>query len=157
VSSSVTVKDIDKGWKKITNEISKKKPTSVSVGVIGKHAQSVHAGSTDEFPITIADVASWNEFGVGVPERSFLRSTIDMFRATIQERLENDFAKMVAGKLTKADVLERAGLFIQGLIQERIAAGIEPENSPVTIERKGSATPLIDKGQLRASISYEVT
>jgi hypothetical protein len=43
-----------------------------------------------------------------------------------------------------------------GVIKQRIANGIAPPNSPYTIARKGSSKPLIDTGQLRNSITYQV-
>jgi len=53
-------------------------------------------------------------------------------------------------------MLTRFGLRYVGLIQQRISSGIAPPNSPVTVARKGSATPLIDTGQLRSSIRSKV-
>jgi hypothetical protein len=48
------------------------------------------------------------------------------------------------------------GMRVVGDIQDRISDGIPPPNSPITIARKGSSKPLIDSGQLRQSISFEV-
>ena len=52
--------------------------------------------------------------------------------------------------------LELMGVYMTNLIKERMAQGIKPSNSKITIERKGSSTPLIDSGQLRNSITYRV-
>ena len=52
--------------------------------------------------------------------------------------------------------LELIGLFVKGLIQGRMSAGIPPPLKASTIARKGSSKPLINTGQLRASIDYEV-
>lgn len=159
------------------------KGTSVFIGVLGSgKAQEIHkppvrkrkgesdsghakraaakGGSTRA--ITQVDIASWNEFGVTiggvvhVPERSFLRGTIDRKHAEITKRAAKELPKAFAGKQSVAAAFERVGIATVGLIQDRIAEGIAPGNDAKTIERKGSSKPLIDSGQLRSSITYEV-
>lgn len=127
----------------------------VDVGVIGDKASATHQGTTEE-PATVVDVATWNEYGLGVPERSFIRQTADLKAAEITRFAAKQYGDVVGGTSTAKSAMERVGMFTQGLIQQRIADGIPPENSPATIDRKGSDKPLIDTGQLRSSITYEV-
>jgi hypothetical protein len=93
---------------------------------------------------------------IEIPERSFIRNTVDLKAAEIQKTMEKQVALISVGKVTTEGVLRRLGLFVKGLIQERMAQGIAPGLKRATIERKGSSKPLIDTGQLRSSIAYEV-
>lgn len=122
---------------------------TVRVGVFGDAGQ--HGGSGD----TVADIATKHEFGLGVPRRSFIADYVDENEPELRRRLA-DAARMVALGHDLEVVLERFGLQAVGEIVERIVRGIEPPNSPLTIERKGSSTPLVNTGQLKASITSKV-
>jgi hypothetical protein len=153
--------DRDRGWKHIQREIAKaRNKPHVRVGVFGAEAARDHDG------IQNVDVATINEFGVTfthpngaeitIPERSFIRGTVDVARRKISHMRRMLQDKVLTGALTQHQALEQLGLFVRGLIQARISAGIPPPNQPATIARKGSAKPLIDTGQLRTSIQSEV-
>jgi hypothetical protein len=141
------------------------KEASVTVGVFGDKGTEPVEG--DDSGMTLADLAAIHEFGLGNnPERSFLRSYFDANEVRIRQMLvklvEIRIKKAVqSGKpITDADrrqMLDQLGLKIVSEIQARIAAGeIQPPLTQATIDRKGSSTPLIDKGQLRAGITHEV-
>lgn len=109
-------------------------------------------------PMTLIEVAIANEFGTDtIPERSFLRGWVDENQERIVAFIASFAEPIVEGKLTPQQAMHQIGLWAQGQIQERIAARIPPPNSAVTVANKGSDVPLIDTGQLRASISYKVT
>lgn len=120
---------------------------SITVGIHSDEGAKAHDEEN-----TILDIAIKNEFGaVGVPERSFIRAWFDASKDAFTSVAE----KEALAALEDGDVerhATRIALWAQGQIQQRIADGIQPENSPTTIERKGSSTPLIDKGVLRSSI-----
>lgn len=157
MSSRVKVTDTDKGYKKLVQRLIKHSPSHAAIGVLGEAGQAVHTGEHEtKTPPTVLDVAIWNEFGLGVPERSFLRETVDLNRESILERLQKELGAVIDGTRSREDALARVGIFVEGLVKQRIADGIDPPNSPVTIERKGSDKPLIDKGQLRSSIASKV-
>ena len=124
----------------------------ISVGIHEGEGGASHQDSK----LTIAEVAEKNEFGYGVPERSFIRAWFDLNREKALDVMRRLMEAVVQGKRSKEQILELLGLAFVGEIQKRIAAGIQPANSPYTIARKGSSTPLIDKGQLRSSITYKV-
>jgi hypothetical protein len=111
-------------------------------------------GST---PVTIADVAYWNEFGIGVPERSFIRAWFDEATAENRAALRRALTMVLKGEKTIEEALTLVGIRFVGKIQQRISQGIEPANAPATIKAKGSSTPLIDTGQLRQSLTFLVT
>lgn len=146
------VRRVDRGAARlaVTVQASQARP-HVRVGVLEAEGAKQH-GADD---LTVADVARWAEFGIGQPQRSWLRGTVAARRAQIEERMRIESRAVLEGKRTQEQALSRLGVFIVGLIQERIAAGIDPPNAQATIDRKGSSTPLIDTGQLRSSITSQ--
>ncbi len=89
----------------------------------------------------IASLGEIHEFGLGVPQRSFIRAWFDSKRAEI----EADIRKFGSNPDALAERLRAS-------CQEYIANGVAPPNAPSTIARKGSSKPLIDSGVLRTSI-----
>lgn len=145
--------DRDRGWRRIEREVrrSRGKP-HVQVGVFGVEAAKDHGG------IPNVDVAAIHELGLDprIPERSSIRGTVDERRKRITTAIRKSADLTLQGLLSMHAALERVGLYVQGQIRQRISTGIPPPNAPATVARKGSSTPLIDTGQLRASIDYEV-
>ncbi len=162
---AVTVKVIDHGWEAIKARM---RPLGdagavVKVGVQGVQGAANHQGTT----LSVAQLATIHEFGkrihqprmnrmIVIPERSFLRATIDQYQAAIARRDVLLAQGFVLGKFALKPALELLGQYVVGLIKQRIANGIPPANSPYTIAKKGSSKPLIDTGQLRNSITYVV-
>lgn len=137
----------------------------VKVGILAdpdndvKEAEDYHdtsEGSTSY--TTILDVALANEFGTkNIPERSFLRSSFIKYNRKFQRIFIAMIRKdMADGKLDMDMLLKKAGAYWVGLVKKQITDIRKPPNAPSTIKKKGSSNPLIDTGQLRASIGYEV-
>ena len=120
------------------------------VGVIGSKASAPEGGAQD---VTVADVARWAELGIGQPMRSWLGGWVDEHAAELDATMSAELRAIIRGERSPEQASARVGAWIVGSIQERIARGIEPPNAESTIARKGSSTPLIDKGQLRSSIT----
>lgn len=147
----MTIKDVDKGYNALFRAVGNIKNGSVDVGIFAD------VGAKKQSPgLTVLDVATFNEFGLGVPERSFIRAYVDENEARIKAMIKALALLIVQGKITRDAALEKLGVKIQGEIQKRIADGIEPANAPATIAKKGSDKPLIDTGQLRSSVTYKV-
>lgn len=144
---------------------------TVTVGVHGDAGAAVHnapgngaandtrpgaandTGTTERRPLTVADVATFNEFGTSrIPQRSFIRAWFDENQEFIAETLRSQLKLVIAGKLTAEKAGNRIALACEGSMKQRISRGIPPPNAPATIERKGSSKPLIDTGQLRNAI-----
>jgi hypothetical protein len=114
--------------------------------------------------ISVAELAATHEYGLGVPERSFLRATVDKGRerylASMQKAMKATVVYASKHKSSwdplKSVSLKRLALVIEGDVKAAIAAGIPPPNAQRTIDKKGSSTPLIDTGQLRRSILGQV-
>lgn len=131
---------------------------AVTVGVHGDQGGEPAEGGE----ITLAEVAAIHEFGLGVPERSFLRAFVDEHRTELQAMMRASAQAVAAGKLTSEVALERFGLRVVGMVKKRIVAGIDPPLAEATKEQKAARTggpkdtPLILWGQLISSILHEV-
>lgn len=147
----MTVRDRDRGARALLQRMRGK--GTVRVGIMGPEAASRHQGAE---ALTTAMVASFHEFGLGVPRRSWLRDYVDENLPLLQARLRNIAERVERGANLDSE-LERFGLQLVGEIQERISNRIDPPLAEETIRRKGSSTPLINTGQLRASITHLVT
>lgn len=147
----MTVRVHDRGARRLVSTVRtlRADKPGVEVGVLGAEAY--------EGGITVAQVAEWAEFGLGQPQRSWLRAWVDNNRSELDRVVAAETRAIVEGRRTQAQALDRLGLWIQGQIQQRIANGIAPPNAESTIDHKGSSTPLIDTGQLRSSITYRRT
>lgn len=111
--------------------------------------------------LTVAEVATFHEFGYGVPERSFLRAYVDQKQEKILDDLIRELSSVVDGKQNIKRALNRVGLAMVGGIKQRIANRIPPSLEESTIKKKTRAgkrgdVPLVDKGQLRNSIVHKV-
>jgi hypothetical protein len=160
MAKGVRFTDIDRGAKSLLALVGGLAKTSpaIAVGILAASGGTAHGAG-----LTVLDVGTFNEFGtVGpdgrprVPARSFIRGWYDEHRVEGGKRLAGLMRQVVARKLTQEQALEQFGLWAQGSMQARMAQGIPPPNAEATVERKGSSTPLIDTGQLRSSVSFEV-
>lgn len=123
---------------------------------VGVHAED--GGATYDGGATVSDIATFHEFGTAtIPARSFVRAWADGARAEIQSDLQGLAEAIVAGKVANPETGLRAlAARWVGQVQDRISDGIPPPLAESTIARKGSATALIDTGQLRSSIRARV-
>lgn len=144
-----SVRDIDRGYKKFRRNLSGPGATAL-VGVQGQKADDSHTDSE----MSVGEIASIHELGLGVPERSWLRAWVDENETQIQDDLRAAMRQVILGKFTKDQAISILAIKYVGEMQARIAAGIEPPNAPSTIARKESSTPLIDTGQLRSAITW---
>lgn len=124
---------------------------TVDVGILageGKHKDS---------SFSVAQIGFIHEFGaVTIPERSFIRSTINGQAKDIKKVTRAQYKKVLNGDITTKEGLGVLGAFTAGLIQERFTSNDWVPNTDKTQMRKGSSAPLIDTGQLRQSISFKV-
>lgn len=153
---SSKVSDKDRGYARVRANLAKAEHDQVTVGIFAAEGDEIHEGDPLADPVTVLEVATANEFGIGVPERSFIRAWVDQNETLIRRKVKELLGWVVKGKITEPQAMNYLGLWAQGEIQKRISAGIDPPNSPATVARKGSSTPLINTGQLRASITYQI-
>lgn len=104
------------------------------------------------------ELAVIQEFGLGVPERSFLRATFDKLKDRWFKFASRVMRLVAKGKIPLERGLAIIGEKVKADVKRAITqgAGIPPPNAPSTIARKGSSRPLVDTGRLVGSIDYEV-
>lgn len=102
----------------------------------------------------VAAVAAANEFGVGVPERPFVRPALAAAKRPVDTIIKNsvDPLQMVI----EQNVASRIGEQVRNEIIDAITKFTTPANAPATIAAKKSSHPLIDTGLMRASVTYKV-
>lgn len=147
----------------ILREVHKLAGAVVTVGVHGDDAQRKDDSETNP------EIGAKHEFGSGhIPERSFLRSTVDGGKP--MEFAEQISAKVARGQMSADRAAQQIGVVTVGEVKQTIAAKIPPPLSEQTIKRRlekgahggglaslgNSTTPLIDTGQLVQSIQYKV-
>lgn len=127
-----------------------KTPGTVDAGIIdaGKHPSG---------DITVAGIGFVHEFGSGsIPERSFMRSTIQDKKKAIISLQKKLLKKLVKGEMKTEIAFGLLGEFVADAIHLKIIAIKSPPNTPETILRKGSSNPLIADKHLANSITFEV-
>lgn len=132
----------------------------VHVGILEGEGRADHGG------LSVAAIGAIHEFGApkaGIPQRSFLQSTLDERSKDIDV-----FTQKLVGKIMRIEkgsripraraVLGRLGAKVTSLVKRKITKGpgIPPPLAPATIARKGSDRPLVDTGLLLASITWKV-
>lgn len=134
----------------------KKKPV-VKVGVTQKE------GVKDHGAITVAEIATYHEFGLGVPKRPFISQPVDKFKKAYFDIIQNLKLEIVLGKMTIEKGLDLLGLKIMTDQKNMITDKQYKQLHPSTIEaRKAKGlnaenpTPLVDTGQLINSLTWEV-
>lgn len=142
----MSVQDQDLGLAQLIRTLTGGVQPSVQVGVRGDPGSD------------LVTYAAANEFGTEdghVPERSYLRSTIDENQTIYAGQLEAAVGDLIDGK-SMLPRLRRLGMIAKRDVQLKIRELKTPPNAPSTIRKKGSSNPLIDTGRLRNSIDFEV-
>jgi hypothetical protein len=146
--SGVRVRDA--GRREVAAQLRALADVWAKIGVIGQARREDE--ETDQ-----VEVAAANEFGTStIPERSFIRSTVDERQADLREVVRAVTREVAAGRRSAREAGGILGQWMQAAIRQQIVDVDTPPNAPETIERKVSSNPLIDTGQMRQSITYEV-
>jgi len=133
----------------------------VDIGIMGENNQTVEGG------YTLAGIGAVHEFGTDragrgnktvIPERSFIRMPLETGQDEIEKALEPKIQKLLADGDIKG-IFKLIGIAGEARIQEAFESGgfgTWDPNADITIERKGSDSPLIDTGGLRQAITSKV-
>lgn len=109
--------------------------------------------------IPLAMIAAIHEFGApeqGIPERSFLRGGIRRAAPKLNAVNIDSLRKVLLGNMTIDQAVEKLGVVAVGEVKREFTVGTFAPLKPATVKRKGSSRPLIDSGQLRQSITYQL-
>lgn len=147
------VRSIDKGWNRIRKEIRLMDQSFTKVGIQQGEKRTAKPGEKD--PFTMVEVGLANEFGTETQAaRSFMRSTYDERRGTIDRLMESEKNKILAGTSTTARSLGLIGEYFQGQVQKKIRSNVPPPNAESTVKRKKSSKTLIDTAQMLGAIRH---
>jgi hypothetical protein len=91
-----------------------------------------------------------------IPERSYLRAWFDENVDVLQATMERLIGQVVEGKISGRAALETIGGYVVTHVQAYMVDLKTPPNAPSTIAHKGSSNPLIDTGQLKDAITWQV-
>jgi hypothetical protein len=137
------VVDIDRGFKKLTRNISRLIGTNVKVGW--------------EDP-KVATRAAANEFGTArIPARPFIRRALDGRRNVIGAAMDKRITNVIDDLDYRGNV-EAMGVIIKEAIQRVIddSRAWAVPNAPATVARKGFQHPLVDTGEMQDSVVVKV-
>ena len=157
------LEEIDRGWNGIVAAMKTAVAQRViDVGIVGDGAAEEHA----EDGMTNARLATMHEYGsIKVkdqpPERSFLRSTIDVNRAKYEGLLKRAAKQFFERKRLLTSSLNLIGARVTADVQNTIRRGIPPPLADSTIRQKTvggkkGTTPLIDTGQMIGALTWIV-
>lgn len=139
--------DRDLGYRKVVGRLLGLGNLGVTVGVHEEEGQDL---------VTRAVV---NEFGSSdghVPERSFLRATLDTNDRSYSELLADGVDRLLDGEQPSAAFAPLTRTVVDDA-RRAIDEGIKPPNAPSTIAQKGHDHTLIESGDLRDSITARVS
>lgn len=178
VRAKVRVTDKDHGYKAYLERLKKLHGRSyVKIGILGASALSPAKVRTPDgivdSKVSLVDVATFHEFGAGNnPQRSFIRSTMDAHKDYFRKLLVDQLFYVLAGKRPAKNALAILGEAIQAKMQGVFTDNDWAPLSAATIKHRanrtpsrkkaanetfaGTVRPLLDTGQLRRSIRYQV-
>ena len=105
---------------------------------------------------TIAAVHELSAPTRGIPARPFLIPTMQNNAEKYTNLMAQGFRNALQDKEKAAEVYEKIGLVASTDVQDYIVSGQFVPLKQSTIDRKGSSKPLLDTGEMRNSISWEV-
>ncbi len=74
----------------------------------------------------------------------------------IQKMVAKLSLEVAQGKRTRKSALGIVCQYVTDQMVKAIDTGVKPANAPSTVAHKGSSKPLIDTGQLKNSIEWEI-
>lgn len=126
------------------------------VGILGSKASAEHGEG-----MTNVEIGSIHEFGSisrNIPARSFLRIPLEEHIWEWVKKNKDKYEKLIETSSVEKWYVA-LGFEAERIVDEAFTTsgyGKWKPLKPITIRRKGSAMPLIDTGQLRASITSQV-
>lgn len=124
----------------------------ISVGIHEDEGSKSHGKG-----LTTADVGAIHEFGLGVPQRTFIRGYFDESQGDIEQMQDAALQRIIDGADPLAEA-ERVGLKLESGMKERILARINPPLAESTKRKRGAnAVPLVATSQLLGAIRSRVT
>lgn len=149
-------KRIKKGWRRLDDSV-------ITIGVhegAGRYSLATKGSAPG-----VAEVAFWNEFGTkDIPQRSFLRQTMDLKRINFLNFEQKLFDQFIIGRINEKQLIKKLGFRIQSAVASRIktASAWAERNADSVAARKNrpggairGASPLMETGLLLRSITFK--
>lgn len=138
--------DTDRGFDELVKQLAD----------LSKDDLSVEVGIFEEAGPEIVTRAAANEFGTAtIPERSFMRSTIDEGKSKIADDLSNATENILRGEPAKS-AMDGVGRRWAEEIKKTIRDMSQPPNAPSTIAKKGRDDPLVDSTDMMNAVTHKV-
>lgn len=155
----MTPEDALKQTKAIEKAMIEINTMEVVVGITKESAtKAIYTNKDGSDGASVLEVGAAHEYGIGVPQRSFLRATWIKKEKEINKIKKNIFLKMVDLSMSVEDGHDLLGVALSNFSKEAFIDGGFGEWQPLsaeTIALKKSSKILIDTGVLRSSIDYE--
>lgn len=103
--------------------------------------------------------AAVHQFGSierNIPPRPFLDKGVEKGSDKYKKLAKSRMKPILQGRLSVDNYYKLAGQIATAEVKKYIREGDFVPLSPMTIKRKGSSKPLIDTGQMRNTVTYEV-
>lgn len=140
----------DLGWAKILRETAAAGGIAATVGV-----HEAEGATTYPSGQTVAEVAHLHEYGTrDMPARPWLSE--GMAVADVEGASRRAVEGIISGKQTAAQALGKAAESVAVAVREELPDLPLAPLAESTVEKKGSATPLVDTGELREAITARV-
>lgn len=146
-------REIDRGWKRIKNDLSKLNGSFTKVGI----QQSSNTG--DRGLSELAGIGAVHEFGAprkSIPARPFMSTAFDENKQKLKILKSNIYDNIVRNRVSVRRGLGILGEFMTTKIKKKITDIKSPPLKNPSKKRSGGGTPnpLVDKGILRGSITH---
>lgn len=112
--------------------------------------------------ITVASIGKVQEFGSvvnNIPSRSFIRTPLNNHLSDDIDKIKNKLIQFCIDTKSMYKTYFSIATIMRNIIIESFSNqgdGTWAPNSPITIRKKGSSSPLIDTGRLRKSIDFNI-
>lgn len=152
VSSKII--DRDRGFRAFMSKLRRKQRVAigVKVGIQGPAAQDTGDRDGDITNVLLGTIHEFGAPSVGIPSRSFIRSTVDESASKYKALLLK--AEQEAFKRKRDPVFFELGETALADIQNKIDENISPPLKPGTVAAKGDTLALVDTGEMRGAISW---
>ena len=147
-------RDKDRGWKRIKRETEALTRKAVKVGIQSDGGDLIMRAFWNEYGTEGG--SSGGGWGGPVPARPFISTAFDENRDDLHEMKRRLWNGVIQGKINAARAAALLGEHHQNQVREKITSIDTPPNAESTIRMKGSSNPLIDTGQMRQTVRYEV-
>lgn len=168
---SVTVKEIDRGWKdlrRLAKEL-RGPGTYAKAGIIGPAAAAAHRGGAGLSVVEIALILEFGAEDAGIPERAVFRVVFQQNQVAYVFLLKQLLRGVLGRKLQVRTALAVLGARMASDFRAYIleGSGVAPPNAPSTLAKKLSLTraggaaqdprPWVDTGQVINALSWSTS